>query len=368
MLYTELFLSVLAFTLALSIVIISIPPILRVAKAKNLFDPIDERKIHTKIVPPLGGVGIFIGFVISTIISTDGYTFDGLKYIIAAVILMFFIGLKDDLLAISARKKFTVQVFASVLLITLGNFHIHNLHGFLGIYEVNFVFGTLITLFLILTIVNAYNLIDGIDGLASGLAILASVFFGFWFFMAGFIQYSIMAFAMAGSLTGFFFFNVFGNANKLFMGDTGSLVVGMIMAVFVIKFNEFNVGSNVAYFIEASPSVSFAVVLVPLIDTLRVMTIRLLNGKSPFSPDNNHIHHRLLQLVPSHLAVTLIIIASNVFIIGIALLLNSISFNVNLQFLIIFALGIFFSFLPSQIIRWREVKQRKQLKFAGSAT
>ena len=366
MLFTELFLSILAFTLALSIVILSIPPIMKVAKAKHLFEPFDERKIHTKIVPPLGGVAIFIGFVISTIISTDGYTFDGLKYIIAAVILMFFIGLKDDLMAISARKKFTVQVFASILLITLGNFQIQNLHGFLGIYEVNFVVGTILTLFLILTIVNAYNLIDGIDGLASGLAILASVFFGAWFFMAGFVQYSIMAFAMAGSLTGFFFFNVFGNKNKLFMGDTGSLVVGMIMAVIVIKFNEFNITSNTAYFIEASPSVSFAVVIVPLLDTLRVMTIRLLNGKSPFSPDNNHIHHRLLHLVPNHLTVTLIIIASNILIIGTALLLNQISFNVNLQFLIIFALGISLSFVPSQIIKFRETKQRGQLKFAGS--
>jgi UDP-N-acetylmuramyl pentapeptide phosphotransferase/UDP-N-acetylglucosamine-1-phosphate transferase len=353
MLYTELFLSILAFSLAFSIVILSIPPILNVAKAKKLYDAFDERKLHTQAIPPLGGVGIFLGFVLSTIISTDGYSFDSLKYLIAAVIMVFFIGLKDDLLVISARKKFAVQVFAAIILITLGDFHISNLHGLFGFYQINYAVGTIITLFVVVAVINAFNLIDGIDGLASGLGILASFVFGTWFFMAGHIRFAIMAYALTGSLAGFFLFNVFGKRNKMFMGDTGSLLVGLVISALIIKFNEFNIAKMLPYSIGAAPAVSFAIVIVPLIDTLRVITIRLSNGKSPFSPDKNHIHHRLLELCPNHLKVSLVIIGANIFMIGLALLFNKLSFNINLQFLFIFLIGTGLSFVPSKIVQFK---------------
>lgn len=364
MLFSELFFSILAFTLGFSIVILSIPAVLRVAREKKLYDSFDERKIHTEAIPPLGGVGIFIGFVLSTIIATDGYTFQSLKYIIAAVILMFFIGLKDDLLNISARKKFGVQLFAAIILITLGDFHLSNLHGLFGFYEINYAVGTVIALFVMVAIINAFNLIDGIDGLASGLGILASFVFGTWFFMAGHIRFAIMSYALTGSLIGFFLFNVFGKRNKLFMGDTGSLVIGMIISALVIKFNELNIAKLAPYAIGAAPAVSFAIVIVPLIDTLRVITIRLSNGKSPFSPDKNHIHHRLLELVPNHLSVTLIIIGANVFMIGLALLFNNISFNINLQFLLIFAIGTLLSFVPSKLVQLKT--RSKETKATGN--
>lgn len=352
----EFFLILLAVSLSFMLVVIIIPPILRVAREKKLFDTINNRKIHTTPVPPLGGVAIFIGFVLSTIVATDGYSFESLKYIVASIILMFFIGLKDDLLAISARKKFVVQIFAAMLLILLGNLQITNLHGMFGIYEIHSATGILLTLFIILAIVNAYNLIDGIDGLASGLAIFASSIFGGWFFIVGHIQFAIMSFALAGSLVGFSLFNVFGKKNKLFMGDAGSLVIGLVISTIVIKFNEFNIIKNGQYSVVAAPAVSFSLVMVPLIDTLRVITIRLCNKKSPFHPDNNHIHHRLLALVPSHLKVTTIIIITNVFLMGFALLLNILMLDVTIQFLAVFLFGIFLSFVPSMILRIRHVK------------
>jgi UDP-GlcNAc:undecaprenyl-phosphate/decaprenyl-phosphate GlcNAc-1-phosphate transferase len=367
MLFKELFLNILSFTLAFSIVIIVVPPILRVAHAKKLFDSFNDRKIHTQIVPPLGGIAIFIGFILSTIISTDGYSFDSLKYIIASVILMFFIGLKDDLIDISARKKFVIQVFAAVLLTSLGNFHISNLHGFLGFYQINYAVGTVLTLFVMIAIINAFNLIDGIDGLASGLGMLATFVFGTWFFLSGHIRFSIMAFALTGSLAGFFLYNVFGKKNKLFMGDTGSLIVGLIVAALVIKFNEFNVVKTVPYAIGAAPAVSFAIVIIPLIDTLRVMTIRIISGRSPFSADNNHIHHRLLEFVPHHLSVTLIILAANIFVIGLALLFNNISFNVTLQFLVILFTGITFSFVPSFLLKLKLIKINRKINLVKQA-
>lgn len=355
----EFYLILLAISLGFLLVVISIPPILRVAREKKLFDTIDKRKIHTTPVPPLGGVAIFIGFVLSTIVATDGYSFDSLKYIIASIILMFFIGLKDDLLVISARKKFVVQIFAAMLLIIMGNLQISNLHGMFGIYEIQSALGVFLTLFIILAIVNAYNLIDGIDGLASGLAIFASSLFGGWFFIVGQIQFAIMSFALAGSLVGFFLFNVFSKKNKLFMGDAGSLVIGLIISAIIIKFNEFNIVKTGQYSVIAAPAVSFSLVMVPLIDTFRVITIRLWNKKSPFYPDNNHVHHRLLALVPNHLKVTSIIIIANIFLIGFALLLNNLMLDVTVQFFAVFLFGIFLSFVPSMLIRSSLVKTKK---------
>ena len=355
----ELFLTLGAFFLGLIIVLIVVPPIVRVAQQKKLFEPFDKRKIHTKIVPPLGGVAIFIGFVLSSIIATDGLSFDSLKYIIASVILMFFIGLKDDLLNISARKKLIVQIFAAIILITLGNVRLTNLHGIFGTYEIGYISSFTLTLFAMVVIINAYNLIDGIDGLASGLTIMAASMFGVWFFLAGQVQFSIMSFALVGSLAGFFLFNVFGHKNKLFMGDTGSLILGLVISALVVKFNEFNIVKTVPFAIGAAPAVSFAIISIPLIDTIRVMSIRISQRKSPFTADNNHIHHQLLLLFPSHIKVTLIIVTANVILVGLALYLNSISLNGNIQFLLIFLTGVLLSSIPVLIIKKKLFKTYK---------
>lgn len=357
----ELFLVLGAFIIGFTLVTLSIPPILKVARAKKLFEPSDERKIHNGSIPSFGGVAIFIGFTISSIVATDGYTFDSLKYIVASVILMFFIGLKDDLMIISAKKKLIVQIFATVLLITLGNIRYTGFHGMIGIEEIHYVTSVLFTVFVMVVIINSFNLIDGIDGLASGLAMLAATVLGVWFYIAGHIQFSIMSFSLVGSLAGFFLYNVFGRKNKLFMGDTGSLVVGLVISTLIVKFNEFNIVKSVPYAIGAAPAVSFAIIIVPLIDTLRVMTIRISNGKSPFSPDKNHIHHRLLDLVPSHFQVTLIIVFTNVFLIGLALLFNHISFDVNIQFILIFLAGALLSFIPSLLARKAAKKREKKV-------
>lgn len=328
-----------AFVISFILVITTIPPILRVARAKKLYDAFDERKIHQGSIPPLGGVAIFIGFIVTTILSTNGNNFIVFRYIALAVILLFFIGLKDDLIVIPARKKLVVQILAALLMITFGDVRISNFHGILGIEDIHYSISLLFSLFVIIGIVNAYNLIDGIDGLASGLGILASSFFGVWFCLTGHIQFSIMSFALTGSLSAFFLYNVFGHKNKLFMGDTGSLVLGLLVSVMVIQFNEFSIEKTSSLAIAATPTVSFAVIIIPVIDTLRVMFIRISNGKSPFSPDKNHFHHRLLTVFPSHLMVTLVILSVNVFIIGLALLINHFSMHITFQFLFIFLTG-----------------------------
>ena len=368
MFQAELLHIVLASGLGFIIALAILPPILKVAREKNLFDPPSERKLHTRAIPPLGGIAIFIAFILSTILSSHGTDFYPLRYLIAALVLLFFIGLKDDLITVPARRKFIVQMIAAMVMILLGNLQLTNLHGLLGIYEIPPAMGIPLTLFVMLAIINAYNLIDGIDGLASGLAIVACFVFGSWFFLSGFLQQSIVAFALAGSLIAFFLYNVFGNTNKIFMGDTGSLVVGMILAVMVIRFNEFNIGNPEPYAVNASPSVSFALVMLPLIDTLRVMTIRIMSGKSPFHPDKNHIHHRLLEFFPTHLTVTLIMVASNATVIGIALLMNYYFTNVTLQFTGIFLFSLFLSFIPSRLVIRKKAKSIYNLKEKETVT
>jgi UDP-N-acetylmuramyl pentapeptide phosphotransferase/UDP-N-acetylglucosamine-1-phosphate transferase len=268
-------LTIIAFIIGFVLVLITIPPIVRVAKAKRLFDTFEERKIHKLRVPPMGGVAIFIGLTISSIVATDGIPFDSLKYISASVIIMFFIGLKDDLMNITARKKLMVQIFAAVILVAMGNVRFTHLHGFLGTEEIGYIISIILSIFAIVVIINAFNLIDGIDGLASGLAILSVSAYGIWFLITGNTQFAILSFALVGSLAGFFIFNVFGTTNKLFMGDTGSLIIGLVISALVVKFNEFNINASSPYAIVAAPSVSFALIIVPLVDTLRVMTIRI---------------------------------------------------------------------------------------------
>ncbi|WP_372651084.1 MraY family glycosyltransferase [Draconibacterium sp.] len=353
----EIILILSALILGFLLVLIAVPPIIRIAKSKHLFEPFEERKIHTKVVPPLGGVAIFIAFTLSAIFATDGLEFTEFKYILAGVILMFFTGLKDDLIIISARKKLIIQIVAVILLISFANIHFTNLHGVLGEYRIGHITGISLSLFAMIVIINAFNLIDGVDGLASGIGTLASLVFGTWFYLTGNYPIAIMAFALVGALAAFFIYNVFGNSNKLFMGDTGSLIIGFLISVMVVSFNELNLTAPEPYRIVGAPAVSFAIIIVPLIDTLRVMTIRIAQRRSPFSPDKNHIHHRLLSLLHSHLKVTSTILAGNLVLIVIALGLNYWQLNVNLQFVIIFLVGLGLSMIPSYILRTKRTKK-----------
>jgi len=182
MLTHGIFLTILAFSLGLLLVVFSIPVIIRVAEEKRIFDLNDYRKKHAREVPAIGGVAIFIGFTLSTILSTNGYNIDSLKYIFAAIIILFFTGLKDDILVISPNKKFIIQLLAALMLIILGNVRITNLQLVFRLQEISYPGSLFISLLLIIATVNAYNFIDGIDGLASGLGILSSTVFGTWFF------------------------------------------------------------------------------------------------------------------------------------------------------------------------------------------
>jgi UDP-N-acetylmuramyl pentapeptide phosphotransferase/UDP-N-acetylglucosamine-1-phosphate transferase len=247
-----------------------------------------------------------------------------LQYILVASIIIFFIGLKDDILGIAPMKKLTGQIIAGLILIIPGNLKITSLHGFLGLSHITFAPSLLLTLFIIIVIINSFNLIDGIDGLAASVGMLTTSFFGIWFYVSGNEVYSLLSAATFGALLGFFRYNIFSKRNKIFMGDTGSLILGLMMVVQVILFNEKNIGYTSAFCIKSAPAVSFAVLIIPLFDTLRVFIIRMLRGRSPFAADNNHLHHCLLKIGFTHGQSTLIIVFTNICFIIFALLLQNI--------------------------------------------
>lgn len=308
----------LTSSLAFVISFIAIPTIIRVADEKGLFDIPDARKLHTKPIASLGGVGIFIGFLLSLLLSISLQEAPEFQYFYAAAVLMFFLGIKDDILILSASKKFLGQLLAAAIIIHLAGVRIDSMHGFLGIYQLPDLISYPLTYITIVVIVNAFNLIDGVDGLASSLGILTTAVFGAYFTMAHMPSYALLSFAFTGALSAFLVYNY--HPAKIFMGDSGSLLLGLVNAILVIKFITVADAVNGTFPITSSVAIGFSILLVPLLDTLRVFSVRIAQRRSPFSPDRNHIHHLLLDRGLRHSQVTLLCLLMNVSFIVLAYL------------------------------------------------
>ena len=349
----ELLYIIASLSISFLVVFFSVPSIVKVAEKKNLFDEPDHRTSHQHAIPTLGGLALFAGFIFTIALLPDLKLMPEENTIIAASIIVFFIGLKDDILVTAPLTKLAGQIVAAFILIFSGNIRITSLHGFYGITEIPYLASVSLTIFLIIVVINAFNLIDGIDGLSSGIGILTASVFGIWFYLFDEIQWSILSFSLVGGLVSFFFFNVFGTKNKIFMGDTGSLLLGLILSVLVIQFNEFNKITNHEFSVHAAPAVSFGILIIPLFDTLRVMFIRIITKKSPFHPDRNHIHHRLLDLGFSHFKASLIIIFVNIIFIIFVFLTNS-KFEIFRLMLILLIAAMIISHLSVLIIERRK--------------
>jgi len=317
---------------------LAIPVVLQIAEQKKLYDIPDERKLHTHAVASLGGVGIFGGFLLASLLSIQiGYGNAEFQYFFASAVVIFFLGLKDDLVILSASKKFIGQMVAASILIHLGGIRLDSMHGLFGFETLPEGFALALSYLTIIVIINSFNLIDGIDGLAGSLGVLTMILFGAYFYMNGFTSYSLMAFALGGSLVAFLIFNY--HPAKIFMGDSGSLMVGLINSILVIKF--INVASDASSLVplDSAVAIGISVLFVPLLDTLRVFAIRIFNGRSPFTPDRNHIHHLLLSKGLSHPAITLSCVAINIGFVAFAYTFRSLGSSV----LIVLMLGIAFS-------------------------
>ena len=329
---------ILAFITAFLLTFRVIPAIIYIADKKKLYDEPNHRKSHSKIIPQLGGVGIFAGLLFSIILWTPFNSLGDLQYILSAFIIIFLIGAKDDIDPIVPIKKFGAELLAALILIFKANVVITDFQGILGIHELPFIWSTLFTLFVIIAIINAFNLIDGVNGLAGSVSLLTTIILGFWFYKIDRIELAIVAFSTAGSIIAFLNYNF--TPAKIFMGDTGALLLGLISVILTIKFFEINKTlTDSPYFISSSIIFAITIIILPIYDTIRVLVLRILEWKSPFHPDKKHLHHLLLDLGLSHMQVTLILISINILFILIAYFFRGL--DMNLLLLIIIALLLF---------------------------
>ena len=325
---------ILSFITAFLLSYIAIPSIINVARVKHLMDEPGERRSHSTSTPSLGGIGIFAGMIFSIIMWTPFKYFGDLQYILCSFIILFLIGAKDDIVPMSPWRKLLGQIAAASILVFKANIVLTSFYGIFGIYEIPYIASILLSLFTILVLINAFNLIDGINGLSGGIGVLISVLLGSWFFMVDRMELAIIAFALAGAVIAFLKFNV--TPAKIFMGDTGSLLLGLVSAILAIEFIEYHkvIGDH-PYAFKAAPAAAIGILILPLFDTLRVFIIRMTKGKSPFSPDRTHIHHLLIDTGMSHMKATFILLIVNVLFIFLVIKFQYLG-NLNLLLLIIF--------------------------------
>lgn len=337
----------LASAVAFIVSYLAIPVVIHIADVKKLYDAPDERKLHKHAIASLGGVGIFIGLVFACLLNLKLSLYPEFQYILAAAFVMFFIGLKDDIVILSATKKLIAQILVAAIIIHLAGLQLNNFQGIFGIYEIDDMFSIPFTYVTIILLINAYNLIDGIDGLAGSLGLLLTLVFGTYFTLSHMYGYAIFSFALSASLVAFLIFNY--HPAKIFMGDSGSLLLGMITAVLIIKFIN-TAGDPASFFpLTSAIAIGISVIIIPLVDTLRVFTVRMLRGRSPFSPDRNHVHHLLIDRGLSHAAVTFICVAANIVLISSTYLLRHLGNTILIAglFVISFSiLGLLYITLP----------------------
>lgn len=335
------------------------PVFIKLFKKRSLLDAPGGRKIHTVETPSMGGVPIFIGFVIAVFIWIPLEDLREIKYVLGALGIMFIIGFRDDLINLRAAQKLFGQVAAALIIITVCDIRIMSLYGLFGITVIPDAVSYAISLFTIIVITNSFNLIDGIDGLAGTVGLVSSMFFGVWFYLAGLESYSFICFALLGTILAFLQFN--WAPSKVFMGDTGSLLIGFFLSIVTIKFIETNYAlTTEPYKFVAFIGPAVAVLIVPLYDTLRVFIKRVMKGKSPMHPDKTHLHHILLRLGCTHAQATAILATVNIIFVLLALVLKDFSDTIMLPAILVTALAL--GTMAEMIFRSMIEKRKEELR------
>lgn len=304
--------SIVTPLLTFILVCFAIRKIIYVSHKKHLFDePSELRKVHITRTPNLGGVAIFSSMLIAACFSLPAAGSDPNNYLLAGAIVVFFVGLTDDLVGMNPHKKILGQLVAALIVILPGGWHFTSWQGFFGLGEMSYWTGVITSILFILLITNAFNLIDGINCLAGSIGLLACICFAFFFWKMHLTGYYFLAIALGGCLTGFLVYN--RTPARIFMGDTGALLLGFMLSVFSIVFIESNKpGINVAIPFKGAPAIVLGVLIIPVYDTLRVFILRLIQGNRPFSADRSHLHHRLIDLGLSHLQATGMLLLVNI--------------------------------------------------------
>jgi UDP-N-acetylmuramyl pentapeptide phosphotransferase/UDP-N-acetylglucosamine-1-phosphate transferase len=337
---------------------LSIPTINKISRRKNLMDEPGSRSSHLRKIPNLGGIAMF--YSLSVCASVFAFElFDLYKFLFASLVILLYIGVMDDIVVMRAYKKLFAQIIVTALMVIGSDVRIRNFFGLFGVYELSYFFSVMISIFTFIVLINAFNLIDGIDGLAGGYSIICSALFGISYFRLGSYNYPlvILSGVIIGSVVGFLYYNLSNyRANKIFMGDTGSMILGFLLAFTAICFIDIFIDKHrfdvPKYYLQSAPAIAMAILILPIIDTLNVFVIRVFTGKSPFTADKNHIHHSLLDLGLTHRRSSFYIIVYYLFIVTVAYFLRHL--NVNVLLLVIMTLGFIGAYIPRIILAIRK--------------
>ena len=329
------------------------PRLVRIALLKNIVDNPDARKLQRTPVPVLGGVGVFFGIAVGLGCMSSVVDCAALSVVVMAMMIMLYTGTMDDILNLSPALRFLIEIIVVLLLIFVGGYCIDDFHGLWGVEKLSCWLAVPLTIFATVGIINAINLIDGVNGLSSGFCIMACVMFGVLFYLAADPVMAVLAAVSTGALIPFFFHNVFGKKSRMFIGDGGTLVMGLIMSIFVIEvlrtdsLSAAYVGPNVGLV-----PFTLAVLSVPVFDTLRVMSTRILKGTSPFHPDKTHLHHLFIELGASHIATTIAILSLDMLIVLCWWALESVGVSISVQLYAVVGMSLLATFGLYHFMQW----------------
>ena len=348
------------------------PRLVKIALLKNIVDKPYARKLQRTPVPVLGGVAVFFGVVIAIGCMSSVVDCSGLPVVIMAMMAMLYTGTMDDILSLSPGLRFVIEIVVVLLLIFVGGYCIDDFHGLWNIGRFSYWCAVPLTVVAAVGIINAINLVDGVNGLSSGYCIMACLIFGTLFFLAGEAPMTILAAVSVGALIPFFLHNVFGKTSKMFIGDGGTLVMGVVMSVFVIAILQN--GSRVAAYVNPNVGLvpfTLAVLSVPVFDTLRVMSTRILKGTSPFRPDKTHLHHMFIDLGCSHVATTLAILGVNMFVVLCWWALEASGFSIAVQLYAVIAVSLLVTSGLYHFMQWhicRDTRFMRAMRRLGYKT
>ena len=333
-----------SFLTALLISYLAIPKLIYFAEKLRLLDDAGDRSSHKGSTPFFGGIAIFTGIICSLLFWAD---IENIQYILVSILIVFIVGVIDDLRQITAFKKLIGQIIATLILIFLGDMHIDSMHGVLGVYDLPLWIGTLFTIFVVIVITNGYNLIDGVDGLAGGIGLLSSFSFGVIALIMEQTDMALIAFTLMGALFGFLKYNVF--PARIFMGDTGSLVVGMILSILAINCIKYGLVTETFKLQNKGPLLAISFLAIPLFDSLRVFVIRSVKGDGPLVAGRDHIHHAFLDLNYGHKYTSIVLCAISAFLILVSYFL--LEYNVNVSIAVLAGVSYLVLFIPFYILK-----------------
>lgn len=357
---------ILSFVTALIGVAVIHPLVCKVAMRLRVLDNPDARKLQRRPIPLLGGVAVFFGIVLGLCIAAFVVNVNTLFPIVVAMILMLCVGTADDVVGLSPYLRFCLEIATVVALLCTTNVSLNDFQGLWGVTEISSWYSVPLTIFAVVGIINAINLIDGVDGLSSGFCIMASIIFGTLFVVVGDMDMALLAFVSVGALIPFFFHNVFGKSSKMFIGDGGTLMMGIVISSYVVT--TIASGSKCECLVEGNLGLipfTLAVLAVPVFDTLRVMLMRIIHHTSPFYPDKTHLHHLFIELGFSHAGTTVSVLTLNSLVVLAWWLTYYLGASIDIQLYVVLACSLTITFVFYRFMRVQMTRKTAIYKFAN---